>query len=72
MNTYLIPIYNDNIPECFINKVTAQSIEDCKDKIMYDFSDTYEEDFSGWDKFIDKMWENYGVFIGEIKDIEEI
>lgn len=72
MNTYLVPIYNDNLPSCFIKKYIAQSFEDCKDKIMYDFSDQYDQDFSDWEDFCFRMWEENGIFIGSIKDIEEI
>lgn len=72
MNTYLIPIYDDNIPDCIINKYIARSFEDCKDKIMSDYSNKYDLDFNDWDDFCYKIWEENNIFIGDIKDIEEI
>lgn len=72
MNTYLIPIYNDETGSCIIKKYMASSIDECEEKIICDYSNKLNVDWSDWDIFISEIWEKYGIFIGRIYDIEEL
>ena len=56
----------------WINKYSARSISDCQDKIMREFSDAYDEDFTDFREFLDIMDKKYNYSIGEIIDIETI
>lgn len=70
MNTYLVPIYYDNISSCRIKKYAALSEEHCQEKIMHDFED--KSNCDSYDEFLDDLWQIHGIFIGEIQDIDTI
>lgn len=72
MNTYLVPIYDDNDVSCKIKKYIATSIDDCKEKIMQEYSDKYNVDWDNWKQLLSEIWPKYGICIGWIYDVEEL
>lgn len=72
MNTYLVPIYNDVKFNNKIQKYIATSIEECQEKIMLYYSDIYDKSWFNWEDFCVDLWNEHGIFIGEIKDVEEL
>ena len=72
MNKYIIPVCNLIDADIWIDKYSARSISECQDKIMREFSDTYNEYFSNYEEFLDIMDKKYNYSIGEIIDIETL
>lgn len=72
MNKYIIPVCNLIDANIWIDKYSARSISECQDKIMREFSDTYNEYFSNYEEFLDIMDKKYNYSIGEIIDIETL
>ena len=72
MNKYIIPVCDLIDANTWVNKYSARSISDCQDKIMREFSDAYNEDFTDYREFLDIMDKKYNYSIGEIIDIETI
>lgn len=72
MNKYIIPACDLIDAYIWINKYSARSIADCQDKIMREFSNIYDENFSDYNEFIDIMDKRYNISIGEIVDIETL
>lgn len=72
MNKYIIPVCNLIDANIWIDKYSARSISECQDKIMREFSDTYNEYFSDYEEFLDIMDKKYNYSIGEIIDIETL
>ena len=46
MNKYIIPVCDLVNATIWIDKYAARSISDCQDKIMREFSETCDEDFT--------------------------
>lgn len=69
MNTYLIPVFDD---ECYIHHVYARSTQEAKDKIVEDFIETYEleDDVESWEDLLAAL-DGMGILIGDIYDKEE-
>lgn len=72
MNKYIIPICNLVSADIWIKKYSARSIIDCQDKIMREFSETYDEDFTDYREFLSVMDKKYDYSIGSIIDVETI
>ncbi len=72
MNKYIVPACNLISADIWIAKYLARSIADCQDKIMREFSDEHDEDFTDYREFLDIMDKKYNLSIGEITDIETI
>lgn len=72
MNKYVVPVCDLINANIWLNKYSARSISDCQDKMMREFSDTYNEDFTDFREFLDIMDEKYNYSIGEIIDIETL
>ena len=72
MNKYIIPICNLINADIWIDRYSARSIADCEDRIMREFSEAYDEDFSDYREFLDIMDRKYNYSIGEIIDIETL
>ena len=72
MNKYILPVCDLVGTNIWINNYSARSISDCQDKIMREFSDIYDEDFTDYREFLDIMDKKYNYSIGEIIDIETI
>ena len=72
MNKYIIPVCDLVGATIWINKYSARSISECQDKIMREFSETYDEDFTDYREFLGIMDEKYNYSIGEIIDIETL
>lgn len=70
MNTYLIPLYNTNTREPFIESVSAKSISEAQDRFIEEWIDEDSEIPGDWYDFIDVMYEN-GFILGEFKEISE-
>lgn len=73
MNTYLIPIADDN--GCHILKVYANGWDDCKIRVMDKYVDKFDDDdlskIDDFEEFCDYLAENYDVIIGDIHELEE-
>ena len=73
MNTYLIPWSNSG--ECDILKITANSYEDCIDKVIEHYAEEFDSDALAecmdYDEFLQLMWDNHDIFLGNIHEIEE-
>lgn len=71
MNQYLYP-WHDLYGNNQIEVILAKSYNECKEKIvekylnMYDLDDTLE-----FDDFLDQLCDKYGVYVGDIYDINE-
>lgn len=72
MNKYVVPVCYLIDANIWLNKYSARSISDCQDKMMREFSDAYDEDFTDFREFLDIMDKKYNYSIGEIIDIETI
>lgn len=73
MNKYVFPICNLIHIYNKLSKVYyARSIADCQDKIMREYSETYDEDFTNYKEFQDIMDKKYNFSIGEVIDIETL
>lgn len=72
MNKYIVPICDLVAEDIWVNKYSARSISDCQDKIMREFSDTYDEDFTDYREFLGIMNKKYDYLIGNILDIETL
>lgn len=69
MNTYLVPIADED--SAWIEKFSAKSLSDCKDKIVERYInelnwDTCPEE---WEDFVKYAWDRYYIF-GTPQDIE--
>lgn len=72
MNKYLIPICDLVNAEIWIEVISARSISNCQDKLMRQFSENLDEDFSDYHEFIKIMDEKYNYSVGSITDIETL
>lgn len=72
MNKYIVPVCDLVGAGIWIDKYSARSISDCQDKMMREFSEAYNEDFSDYREFLRIMDEKYNYSIGDIIDIETI
>ena len=73
MNKYVFPICNlIHIHNKFSKVYYARSIVDCQDKIMREYSEIYDEDFTDYKEFQDIMDKKYNYSIGEVVDIETL
>lgn len=73
MNTYLIPWSTSG--ECDILKITANSYEDCVDKVIKHYVEEFDSDILAgcmdYEEFMQLMWDNHDIFLGSIHEIEE-
>lgn len=73
MNTYLIPWYDDN--KCDILKMSANSYENCQDKIIEYYSNKFDDDelagFTEYDEFLCELERVHHIYLGDIHEIEE-
>ena len=71
MNTYLIPWHSDSTIK--IKKINARNFKECEEKLKTYFSNIYEDidDLLDLDDFVDILGNKYGVYVGEIYDINE-
>lgn len=72
MNKYIIPVCDLVEEKIGIYTYSARSISDCQDKIMREFSDHYDEDFTDYREFIKIMNKKYDYSIGEVIDVETL
>ena len=72
MNKYIIPVCDLVSANIWLDKYSARSISECQDKIMREFSEICNEDFTDYREFLDIMDEKYNYSIGEIIDIETL
>lgn len=69
MNTYIVPICDILDNKVYNKKIVANSLSECKDKLMEDFSDISES--SDYTDFVKDLRDN-DFLIGKITDIEEL
>lgn len=69
MNTYIVPICDILDNKVYNKKIVANSLSECKDKLMEDFSDISES--SSYTDFVKNLRDN-DFLIGKITDIEEL
>lgn len=72
MNKYIVPVCNLVDAQVWNHVYTANSIADCQDQMMLEFSDIYNENFLDFHEFLDIMDRKYDYAIGEITDIETL
>lgn len=70
MNTYIVPIFYEDTLTCRVKKYAALSEEHCQEKIMIEFED--KSDCDNYNDFIDELWQDWGICIGDIQDIDTI
>lgn len=73
MNTYLIPW---SAPSgCDILKITANSYENCVAKVIKHYAEEFDSDVLAgcmdYEEFMQLMWDNHNIFLGNIHEIEE-
>jgi hypothetical protein len=72
MTKFLFPVCDDDGVN-IIESVTANSIEDAKDKIIREYFDIYDNlESDNWNDFLTEMDVDYGVIIGDLYDIETL
>jgi hypothetical protein len=71
MNTYLFPWHTDEV--CRIGKVVARSYEDCEEKIKSMYINKYDDldDLLDYDDFCEELADKYGIYLGEVSEINE-
>lgn len=73
MNTYLIPWSNTG--KCDILKITANSYEDCVDKVIKYYAEGFDSDAlaecTDYKEFMQLIYDNHDIFLGRIHEIEE-
>jgi len=72
MNQYLYP-WHDLQGNLQIGVIRARSFTDCQDKLVKSLIDKYDDldDTLEFDELLDQLGEMYGVYIGDIYDINE-
>jgi hypothetical protein len=72
MTKFLFPVCDDDGVN-IIESVTANSIEDAKDRVIREYFDIYDDlESDNWEDFLVEMDANYGVIIGDLYDIETL
>ena len=72
MTKFLFPVC-DGDGVNIIESVTANSIEDAKDRVIREYFDIYDDlESDNWEDFLVEMDTNYGVIIGDLYDIETL
>lgn len=72
MTKFLFPVCDDDGVN-IIESVTANSIEDAKDRVIREYFDMYDDlESDNWEDFLVEMDANYGVIIGDLYDIETL
>lgn len=77
MNKYIIPIFDSESYQIWIEKISAKSLDQCKDKIISKIADDFEIDelsefdSSEYEEFVEKACD-YNLIIGDIEDIETL
>lgn len=72
MTKFLFPVCDDDGVN-IIESVTANSIEDAKDRVIREYFDIYDDlESDNWEDFLVEMDVNYGVIIGDLYDIETL
>lgn len=71
MNTYLFPWHTDEV--CSIGKIVARSYEDCEEKIKSMYINKYDDldDLLDYDDFCEELADKYGIYLGEVSEINE-
>ena len=72
MNKYIIPICDLVSADILVDIILARSISDCQEKLMREFSEKLDEDFTDYREFIDIMDQKYNYSIGNITDVETL
>lgn len=69
-NTYLVPVcYIDNSKNSIL-KISATSLEECKEKIIDMYQDKCDED--NYNSFVNILDREYDIIIGNIIDLDTI
>lgn len=69
-NTYLVPVcYIDNSKNSIL-KISATSLEECKEKIIDMYQDKCDED--NYNSFVNILDREYDIIIGDIIDLDTI
>lgn len=69
-NTYLVPVcYIDNSKNSIL-KISATSLEECKEKIIDMYQDKCDED--NYNLFVNILDREYDIIIGDIIDLDTI
>jgi len=72
MTKFLFPVCDDDGVN-IIESVTANSIEDAKDRVIREYFDIYDDlESDNWEDFLVEMDAHYGVIIGDLYDIETL
>lgn len=72
MTKFLFPVC-DSDGVNIIESVTANSIEDAKDRVIREYFDMYDDlESDNWEDFLVEMDDSYGVIIGDLYDIETL
>lgn len=71
MNTYLYPWSSDEY--CDIQKVIAKSLQDCERKIIEYYCNKWNDlsDTLDFEEFVDQLFEEHNIYIGNIYEIDE-
>lgn len=69
-NTYLVPVcYIDNSKNSIL-KISATSLEECKEKIIDMYQDKCDED--NYNSFVNILDREYDIIIGDIIDLDTV
>lgn len=73
MNKYIVPICDIQAGVIYNKKITANTLEQCKEKLLQYFLDEYDfvNDLSSYRETI-QLLDEHDVLVGQIKDIEEL
>lgn len=73
MTKYIIPIFDNEAFEIWIETINASSLNSAKEKFINKILTDYEidEDYDDWSEFVDRM-EEFNIIIGNFEDIETL
>ena len=71
MNTYLIPVYNEDENEVYIEKVQSRNLEEAKDRIMNKYLDSEDEDPCDFSDFLEDVYQSQGLIFGSFYELSE-
>lgn len=71
MSTYIVPIYNEDENDVYIEKVSARNLEEAEDRIMNKYLDAEDEVPCDYSDFLDIIYQNQGLVFGSFYELSE-
>ena len=73
MNKYVVPVFDNESGDCWIETVIAIGLKEAEDKIINNFTEQRDLDFSDdWEDFVYHKAIDVSLYFGDLIDIEEL